>query len=237
MSKPTVLAPHPGIETLHNEGVSLLKDDPIGAQNKLRIAAERTPGAYAGNIAARNVHLARLHRDTGQAILRQAIRNPNSVELSDIHHELYISTSILEEVAETTPPLLRGDRRYLTAERGATATWEARAALGLRAVGAETPDLDAVADKFREAHQFLRKGSDRYYATSNSGHAARFEAWRGNHKEAAKWLGRGCLSVMCAAIQRDRFMGSLRTFARLGRDIAQKDRRKYLPHIISEGGV
>lgn len=237
MSKPTILAPHPEIEALHNEGVGLLKDDPIATQNRLRIAAERTPGAYADNIAARNVHLARLHRDTGQAILRQAIRDPNSVELSDMHHELYISANILEEVARTTPPLPRGDRRYLAAERGATATWEARAALGVRAVGAETPDLDAVADKFHEAHHFLRKGSDRYYATSNSGHAARFEAWRGNHKEAAKWLGRGCLSVMGAAIQRNRFMGSVRTFARLGRDIAKKDRRENLPHIISEGGV
>lgn len=75
----------------------------------------------------------------------------------------------------------------------------------------------------KEAHHFLRQGNNMYYLVSNAMHGAQAERLNGKIAHVAPWLGRAAVGIARSAVyDRQNFMNSVKTAARLGRSLASK---------------
>lgn len=244
MSEARTLAPNPIVESLHQSGVAMLKHDHRAAETKLVEADALRATFYGANPEQGAVHGARIERDLGQNALRKALRlrtlKPTRelavfIEASDT--AFTSSEETLRKIADAPKTYSKADQAYLFAEWAASTSWRGRQLIAVKALGfSERLLADEAMNHFKRAHTLHRKGSNRYYDTSNSMHAARLEAYQGNFRETGRWMGRAALSV-CKHLATNRHTagGSLRTFLRLGRDIVT--RRHDLEDIILAGGV
>ncbi|HET9850147.1 MAG TPA: hypothetical protein VFP35_00760 [Candidatus Saccharimonadales bacterium] len=138
------------------------------------------------------IHTARIARDAGFALVRQAITAEKGARLAmlkqawqELADSAQMTESLMPVEAEPLPVYTPEARAFLDSEHGATISCLGRTAVVAKVLDIQTKEPDIF---FDEAQIYLATGSNRYYETSNAKQAARWSVISGQTDRAQSWL-------------------------------------------------
>ncbi len=231
----------PEIATLHEYGLyaSLAGDYPLADT----IYREGLEGfAEHPTTPATTVQLARVTRDLGFNLTRQALHEGGNLEgLADARQQFATSLELTGRLVIGAEQAFDGEvqnftskhqRREVYSEHAATLgvdvrTLVAQQILEEKIVVDKPTDFAVITEQFRAgvAYDLAKIGTNYYYATSIAANGARIEVVNGRRAHAGPWVGRAAASMIRASLRdRGNLPQAIKTATRLGLDLVSREK-------------